>query len=352
MVAAEGDSKQFRPAQHGAAAVVDNAGIYRIFNLTPGRYALAITWASMATGGREAPIIGAYLYPTNTKPEVFTITSGSAVTGINFVLPAQSEYSVSGRVTGLPPKQTAAVALVLRDQPTLAAALLMTTPEGDFRFDHVAPGSYNIRASAPTRGYSGSGAILGENALFGQAPVDIAGQNIQGAEIALEPSHALKLTLQSTQECPAVPVSLTLNPLENWGAMVTKAVELKPSEEFAVKDLAPGRYLVHASKPAGACCAPQPAIVDARASGPVRMILQPPGAIEVRARTSDAVTLSSVDDANIPAQVLPPKGDPLYRFETLCPGRYRLQSGSMSAEVEVRRGARTQAVLEPREPKP
>lgn len=57
MVVAEEDPTQFRPAPHVPVARVDNAGNYRIFDLAPGRYALAVTWASMASGGRQAPIV-------------------------------------------------------------------------------------------------------------------------------------------------------------------------------------------------------------------------------------------------------------------------------------------------------
>lgn len=351
MVAAEEDPTRFRPAQYGAAAHVDSAGNYRVFNLAPGRYALAVTWANMGSGGREAPVVGAYLFPTNTKPEFFTVTSGTAVTGIHFMLPVQSDYSVSGRVTGLPPNQTAAIALTLRDQPALAAALLQTTPEGDFRFDHVAPGAYDLRAAAPMRGYGGFGAILGENVLFGHIRLDVTGLSITAAEIALEPPRTLRFALQSTPECPAAPVSLTLDPLENWAVLFTKPVHLKPNQESTAKDLAPGRYRIRTSRPEGACFGPAPLIADTGSADPIRITLQPPGAIEVRLSVPDSVTLSSIDDSSLPAQILQPRREGRYRFDSLRPGRYRLQSGAAALEVSVRPGVTTQAVLQPKAPK-
>lgn len=351
MVPAEEDAKVLRPSQAGGAGLVDNAGNYRLFNLAPGRYALAVTWANMGSGGRDAPVVGAYIFPSNTKPEIFTVTSGTGISGINFTLPVQSDYAVAGRVTGLLPKQTAAVALALRDRPTLAAALLQTTPEGEFRFERVAPGAYDLRAAAPMRGYGGTGALLGENALFGQVRVDVGGQNVNGAEIPLGPSGALKLTLQSTSECPAVPVSASLEPLENWAAMFFKPIEIKPNEESTVKDLAPGRYRLRITKPEGGCFGPPPSIVDSREAGAIAIKLQPPGIVEVSLPAPNAVTLSGIDDAGAPTRILPPVTVGPYRFEGIRPGRYRVQSGSMVAEVDVRPGATTQAVPQPMEAK-
>ena len=351
MVPAEEDPAQLRPAQQSASVQVDNAGNYRHFNLAPGRYALAVTWASMGSGGRDAPIVGAYLFPSNTKPELFTVTSGTAISGINFTLPAQSDYTVAGRVTGLLPKQTAAVALALRDQPTLAAALLQTTAEGEFRFEHVAPGAYDLRAASPMRGYGGSGALLGENALFGQIRIDVGGQNINGAEIPMGPPHAIRFTLQSTPECPAVPVSASLEPMENWAAMFFKPIELKPNEESTVKDLAPARYRLRITKPEGGCFGPAPSIVDSRDAGPIRISLRLAGVIEVKLPAPSTVTISGIDDASAPARILPPSAEGSYRFDALRPGRYRVQSGSMVEEVDVRPGATTQTVLQPKESK-
>lgn len=352
MVAAEEDQTKFRPVESWSAAVADNAGNYRVFHLAPGRYALAVTWANMGSGGRDASLTGAYLYPSNNRPELFTIASGTAITGIDFTLPAQSDYTISGKVTGLRPNETAAVALALREQPSLAAALLQTNSEGEFRLDRVAPGAYHLRAAAPMNGYGMSGASLGDRALFGQVPIDVAGQNLSGVEIALAPPRSLTFSLQSTPRCPAVPITLMLEPLENWATMVSEPIEVKPSRESTVQDLAPGRYRIRSSKPTGDCFAPDGQIVDARAAGVVRLTLQPPGAIEAHLRVPGAVALTLVGDNTAPTKTLPPQPEGPYRFERLRPGRYRLQSEAAAMELDVRPGATTQAVLPPKDSKP
>jgi len=349
MVPAEEDPAILRPAQAGSAGTVDSAGNYRHFNLAPGRYAVAVTWANMGTGGRDAPIAGAYIFPSNSKPEIFTVTSGTTITGINFTLPAQSVYKVSGRVIGLPPKQTAAVALAIRDQPTLAAAMMQTNTEGEFQFQNVAPGAYDLRAASSMRGYGMMGAMLGDDPLFGQVRIDVGGQNVDGAEIPLGPPRTLRFSLQSTPQCPAAPVTAFIEPVENWAAMFSKPIEIKPNEESTVKGLAPGRYRVRFTKPEGGCYAPTPSVVDTRDDATLRIALQSPGTLEIRIPAPNAVTLSGIDDTAAPTRILPPVPDGPYRFEGLRPGRYRLQSGSMVTEVDVRPGATTQTALQPKE---
>src|SRR5262249_23155765 len=84
---------QFRPLP--TSAQTDDTGQYRLYNLAPGPYAVAVSWATMNPG---ATFGGAYLFPNNQRPEVFSIVSGASLRGIDFVQPAQSEYSVSGRL--------------------------------------------------------------------------------------------------------------------------------------------------------------------------------------------------------------------------------------------------------------
>ena len=200
------------------------------------------------------------------------------------------------------------------------------------------------------RGYGASGALLGENALYGQLRIELGGQNVTGAQIALEPPRTLKFTLQSTPDCPAAPLSLSLDPLENWAAMPINPVELKPNQEAIVKDIPPARYRIRTAKPDGLCFNPAPFIVDSGDAGPIRLTLQPPGIIEVRLSAPNAVTLTSIDDPTAPARILPPAKEDMYRFDGLRPGRYRLLSGSAIAEVEARPGVTTQATL--KEPNP
>lgn len=351
MIASEEDSTKFLRAIHANLATVDSSGNYRVFNLKPGRYALAVSWADMGTGGREASTVGAYLFPSNQKPEIFTIAAGAAVTGIDFTLPPQSEYTVSGKVSGLTDGQIAAVAITLRDQPALAAALLQTDSSGEFRFERVAPGAYDLRAAAPTKGYGVFGAVLGENALFGRIQIEVAGQHVEEAQIPLEPSRPLKLMLDAAPGCPSGSVSVALDSLEHWPVMLNKPIDLLPNKEATVTGLPPGRFRVLPSQPAGICTLPESLIVESGTAEVVRIALEPPGAIEARLVTSDAVTLSYLGTSNIPVQSLPANPEGLYVFKALRPGRYRVQTGSTELEAEVRAAATTRVAMPAQENK-
>src|SRR5262249_534906 len=59
---------QFRPLP--MSAQTDDTGQYRLYNLAPGLYTVAVSWATMNPG---ATFGGAYLFPNNQRPEVFSI---------------------------------------------------------------------------------------------------------------------------------------------------------------------------------------------------------------------------------------------------------------------------------------
>lgn len=357
MEAVEGGGGQLRPSTRGLAATVDSSGSYRLFNLPPGRYSLAVTWANMGSGSTEPSAhSGAYLYPSNARPEVFSVTSGTALSGIDFTLPPQSEHSVTGRVTGLKAGQQGAVALVLSDQPALAATMQLTKADGAFRFERIAPGAYELRASGPVSGYSMYGAALEGDMMFGRRRLDVAGQHVTGAEVALEPARTAKLLLDLAPECrSALPgtASVSLDSLEVWSAMLYQGLEAAPGRETTVSNLAPGRYRLRIVKPAEGCFGAGAVIADfgSAKAGPVRLAIVPGGTVEGRAESADMVWLTDLDDPQQPARMATPDRERwAYRFTELRPGRYRVEAGAVRREVTVRPGGVTEAHL-PREEK-
>lgn len=359
IAASEAGGQLFRPVREGGGATVDSGGSYRVHSLPPGNYALAITWASIS--GAEAPSrpSGAYLYPNNTKPLVFRITSGTSVSGIDFTVPAQSDYSVSGRITGLEGGETSGVALILRDQPSLAVVMKLTEGDGTFRFDRLAPGAYELRAAGPTDGYAGWGASVGPKPRFGQRRVDLGGQNLAGVDVPLEAGRSVKLSLDAAPECRTTPAAaVRLEPLENWGALLSRNVELTLERETPVNDLAPMRYNVSVIKASEDCYATGTAVVDARSATPARIAIARGGSIQGRlegggaAAAAAIVTLSSIDDPTQPEQAAAAPGQGAFAFNGLRPGRYRLRTEGAMMEVVVRSAEKTEAALRIEEKQP
>jgi protocatechuate 3,4-dioxygenase beta subunit len=350
---ADDDPPHYRPLA-GGGTMVDSSGNYRLFDLPPGRYAVAVTWARLS--GVASPHAGAYLFPSNARPQAFEIVSGTAIAGVNFTLSAQSEYSVSGRVTGMEPAgKLSVVTLALRDQPALAVAMQRTEPDGTYRFDGIAPGSYELRAAGPTRGYAGSGAVLEASGLrFGRRPVDVAGQNLAGVDVALEPARSVKLAAAFVSpECrAAVPdgVSITMDSLENWGAVLFKTQELSTTGEVEVTGLAPARYRLAVTKPVDGCFGPGNLILDlSGAVSPVRIPLSVEGSIEGQlvgdgAASSPLIALRDINEPRNPDQLTVPEAG-AFRFTGLRPGRYRVEAGGSAREVIVRSGEALQVLL-------
>lgn len=341
---------QYLPAMAGSTRVSSN-GDYRVYGLGPGQYVVAVTWASMSGGEPDKPLTGAYLYPSNARPRIFTISSGTAVTGIDFSLPAQSEFSVSGKVTGLGEGRRA-IALVLRDQPMLAVAMKQTDLDGEFRFDRVAPGAYELRAAGPTTGYAGFGAVLDSKPLFGRLAIDVGGGNVTGADVALAPGRAVKLILESTvPQCTTA--SVTLDALEHWGSLLYKTAEVTMGKETTVEPLAPARYRVTVTTAPEGCFSAGAAILDPDASA-VRVRLVQGGSVDGKVEgKTPTVTLFDLDDTREPARVaLIDRERRTFRFERLRPGRYRLVAGTAQLDVIVRTGEAANPLLRIEEKRP
>lgn len=347
------EAGQFRPWRDGGRTVVDSTGKYRVHSLPPGRYGLAITWASMSGAEAQNRPTGAYLYPNNTHPLVFQITSGTSISGIDFTFPTQADYSISGRVIGVSNGAEYSVALILREQPSLAVVMKRTENDGIFRFDRVAPGSYELRAAGPSDGYAGWGATLTAKPRFGQRPVEVGGQNLTGVDVVLEAGRTVRVSLEAPPDCRGTTgATIWLEPLENWGALIYRTVQLPLERPIEVNHLAPVRYSAKVEKAPDGCYATGPVVVDARAGVPVRIAVARGGS--VRGRVEGAATMVSLASVDDPAQVEQAaaldQGE--FTFTGLRPGRYRLRAEDTSIEITVRANESTQVSLRVEERRP
>jgi hypothetical protein len=95
-----------RDRAEGRFARVDGEGRYRLYGLAPGQYVVAAAYGAtlMTLGGigsaTPAPGVGSgvLFYPSNTRPQPFTITSGDTFQNIDLAVLPSNLYSVAGRV--------------------------------------------------------------------------------------------------------------------------------------------------------------------------------------------------------------------------------------------------------------
>lgn len=162
----------------GAPARVSSTGEYRIYNLPPGQYAVAVSYGASpfavgSSGHKITPASagsGAQLYPSNAHPQWFTIDGGEEYRGIDFTIPPIGRTSVVGQV----------------NKPCLTTAVMPAEQDGSFRFDGISSGSYFVFAVGPVNGYSGTGSMLGPAPFFGRMRVDVSAAEVCGLSIPVE----------------------------------------------------------------------------------------------------------------------------------------------------------------------
>ena len=173
-----------RELANGMYSLVDGEGRFRLYNLAPGQYVVVAAYGYSALGmgvtgsGAAAPGVGSGVqyYPSNLRPQPFTITSGETFQNIELSVLPTNLYSVSGRVE--PAVETKLkgrywLALTLADQPTIAVAATIAKDDGAFQFDGIAPGSYHLFVSGPSESRGPLGAEVEEGGLFGRTPVTV-----------------------------------------------------------------------------------------------------------------------------------------------------------------------------------
>jgi hypothetical protein len=341
------DGGPLRPSAmgQGSTAQVNGRGQYRLHDLAPGEYAVAVSYGAStaifgSTGGasvREGLGSGVQFYPTNARPQFFTVSGGEEYR-TDFAIIPSTLFSVSGKLELPAPKTEYWLALTTEDQPALAAAVSETKADGSFQFEGVPPGSYHLTASGPIGGYGGKGLLNGEP-YFGQTQVTVGGANVEGVSISLQKGRSLSFILRSSVPqmpegaCPAT-AHLTLTAIEDWATRLDGAADVNFKKEQSVDHLAPARFQIALSKLGESCYQPAPAILDlsgALPEGPVAVLVAPAGSIHGKltgttAPTGFAIALVSADAAfgDQPVQVAFPDSAGQFGFGSLRPGPYRM----------------------------
>ena len=74
-----------------------------------------------------------------------------------------------------------------------------TDPDGSFHLEGIPPGSYQLFASGPVRGYGGRGALLDADPRFGQVRVEVGGQDVEGLTIEVDEGRSTTFLLDAEE---------------------------------------------------------------------------------------------------------------------------------------------------------
>jgi hypothetical protein len=350
----------------GRTAMVDGRGQYRIFNLPPGEYAVAVSYgaSTIAIGSSGNPATASSLgsgflfYPSNARPQFLSISGGEEHHGIDFSLSPSAFFTVSGKVELPDPKFRFWLALSNPDQPALAAAVTQALADGSFHFQGISPGSYDLLAVKTGGARNNRGTIPDPDPLFARTRIAVGGGNIEGLSVTPTASRSATLTLRTVAGCPTT-AQVVVSGIEDWGAFLETQATLKAGEETTVSGLAPTRYSVSVNKLGDSCFASEIPTLDltGTAPSPLTVTLAQAGIVRGRINTggrppSDfAVMLVLADPTNAAesgVQMAVPDAESRVAFTGLRPGRYRMAAVSAAdkipapgamLEFEVRGGA-------------
>ncbi|MGO9230466.1 MAG: carboxypeptidase-like regulatory domain-containing protein [Bryobacteraceae bacterium] len=282
------DDATLRPSldRAGSFAQVDDTGAYRLYHLPPGRYVVAVAYGhstiAVGTYGGLEPVpaagSGVLLFPSNSHPKTFEVSSGDEYTGIDFAVAPGWTSSLRGKVESPDSRTGFWLSLVAHEQPALATAAAQAGPNGDFRFDGIPPGSFDLLASGPVLGRRQQGAELDDKPLFGRITVDVGATDVAGLTVPLQHGRQASFILRTPADgakCGSGIVKLTLQPVEDWAAQLDREVEVSATKPVRVDNLAPGLYRLALGGIAPECRIAGETTIDAgKADAPIAIALE------------------------------------------------------------------------------
>jgi beta-lactamase regulating signal transducer with metallopeptidase domain len=330
-------------------AGLEDGGHYRVYDLPPGQYAVGFWYSGQNEGA------GVQIYPDNTHPRFFPVTSGEEYDHIDFTVVARQSAAVSGRIQ-LPDgvKGQFQLALGLPDQPNLPLAQTLSEKDGTFQFEKIPPGTYEVFAAGPVGGYGQYDSILQDkgDSYFGRASIQSAGQNIENLSIAVAPAKTLRLLVRARGTgplptgCPAS-VKFQITSLEPWATMFFTNTQAVFGKEQTVPKLAPGLFRIAATDLGEACFQTNEAMADLRGDADDAVIIELVGAGAIHGlmhggAPGSVVALTSLNPADTAhRRVAYSDAGGHFSFETLPPGRYAIGgkeievAGGKATEVEI-----------------
>jgi hypothetical protein len=335
----------------GASAEVDDRGIYRIFNLPPGRYAIAVASDSDAGGAVSAPIY----FPGAIDParaEFLSLRGGETRSNTNLTLMPVQSYTVKGTVTGIPGnwphRRVVAVSMIPASGIGIEAPSVDTDLEGHFTFSSVPPGSYQVVASGP-----GPTVVMGSEAPVpdikprqGSMRVDVAGADLSDITVPLKDVATVDARFVADRETgvtPAcyLPARLALRPVDPMPVSRQFNAALTSAGAFTLRDIPAARYRVELRGFEGSCFLREIRmeskkllegivtvdgnvsleLVVSAGSGKVTGTVTAPNE---QILTSGLVILVPADDETREVRTTPFDATGQFHLEQIPPGRYRL----------------------------
>ena len=244
-------------------------GEYRIYDLPPGAYQVAILTSSE---GRS--LHGLLLYPNNSGPRQFEVSGGEDYTGADFILPGGLAFQISAKADSTQAKSVG-FELVSAEYPARQLAQQLVPVDRPFTVENVLPGNYELLVSAVSSG---------SPSVFGRIPITVVAANLGDIHVPVDQTRSAAFTLRTAEPCAADAV-IELKAREAWLPNRPVSLPIQAGKPASLSSLAPARYSITAKASRGNCYATVQNDLDLTresASRPIEVALVPPGSLEGR----------------------------------------------------------------------
>jgi protocatechuate 3,4-dioxygenase beta subunit len=181
----------------GDGVLLDDRGEFRLYDLIPGFYTLAVVPAGEPNTAGFAPLY----FPRVTeagRADFIEMHPGETRSDIEMSLPAGRTQEIKGTVTGISSdwgEHAVAVSLLPVDGISLVIQSVMADKNGNFRFPAIPPGSYRVIAYGPVIARGSGGPMAGENSRHGAVNIEIIGGDLGDVTIALSKGVAVEVSV-------------------------------------------------------------------------------------------------------------------------------------------------------------
>jgi hypothetical protein len=240
--------------QEAGTGVTNDLGEFRIYDLNPGRYYIAVTYdpwsAREGFDPKPRPRLlkkgySATFFPNTTDPskaQTLALSPGQELTSIDFRMELVTMNTVSGKILNLPATNTTRGGMNISMSPRGSGLLALDTidahsvgKDGTFTLYRIPPGSYYIQA-----GYFDRETM---DQLWTSRQLELTGEDIEGITLAFAPSNTVRGHVQwegSKQE-DFSSLMVFLSPVAEDSGVV-KHSEVKPDGSLLFLHLNEGEY--------------------------------------------------------------------------------------------------------------
>ena len=250
---------------------VDPNGAYRLYDLKPGKYLVAITYGASSaiaamTGSPSAGPDGSgfILYPSNSEPRTFTISGGEEYKDDDYSVTPGQLVRLSGHIETAGKRSGFVVAVTSPVQPLFATAVAYADETGHFQLEGIPAGNYLLLVSGPSEGRGLLGSMLHDDALFGRVKLDLT-SDVADVAVPVAPgrtaSFVLRHATSADHKCSSG-VQLRISSKEDWGADLNFTLHVTEGKPAMLAHLAPAPYFVTVDAADGNCTASAERVVD------------------------------------------------------------------------------------------